>query len=316
VGGRLSVADRARAGTPERARRPDGMPERGRCLVMGILNVTPDSFSDGGAYFDTSRAIDHGLALAADGADIVDVGGESTRPGALPVPPEQELSRVLPVVRDLAAAGVFVSVDTMHAAVACAALAAGARMVNDVSGGLADRVMARVVAAAQVPYVTMHWRAPSSEMKHHAIYGDVVAEVTAELRNRVAALTACGVRQKQIILDPGLGFAKRPPHDWMLLGHLRELRDLGFPPAHRRLTEVIHRRHARSGERGERAAARRGRGKRRHISARRGRRRLLRTGPRRPGQPRCRPRRRRLEPAAPIGPPCSPPGSRGARHRW
>jgi dihydropteroate synthase len=196
---------------------------------MGILNVTPDSFSDGGSYFDARRAIARGLALAGYGADIVDVGGESTRPGALSVPPAEELLRILPVVRELAAAGVFVSVDTMHAVVAAAALDAGARMVNDVSGGLADPLMAKTVAAAGVPYVAMHWRAPSREMRRHAVYADVVADVTAELRQRVAALTADGVGEGQILLDPGLGFAKRPAHDWALLAHLGVLRDLGFP---------------------------------------------------------------------------------------
>jgi dihydropteroate synthase len=206
-----------------------GLPERDRCLVMGILNVTPDSFSDGGAYFDTARAIEHGVALAADGADIVDVGGESTRPGARPVPVSEELSRVLPVVRELARAGVLVSIDTMHACVAQAALDARAGLVNDVSGGLADPVMAATVAAAGVPYVAMHWRAPSREMNRHAVYRDVVAEVAAELRRRVGELVAQGVRETQILLDPGLGFAKRPAHDWALLAHLGELRDLGFP---------------------------------------------------------------------------------------
>ena len=218
---------------PSTSRSPDktlvGLPQRDRCLVMGILNVTPDSFSDGGTYADTARAIGCGLALAADGADIVDVGGESTRPGALPVPLDEELSRVLPVVRELARAGVFVSIDTMHAAVAQAALDAGARLVNDVSGGRADPMMAATVAAAGVPYVAMHWRAPSIEMNGHAVYRDVVAEVVAELRQRIDELTAGGVDERQILLDPGLGFAKRPVHDWTLLAHLGDLLTLGFP---------------------------------------------------------------------------------------
>jgi dihydropteroate synthase len=196
---------------------------------MGILNVTPDSFSDGGAHFGTARAIEHGLALAADGADIIDVGGESTRPGAQPVPPGEELARVLPVVRELARAGLLVSIDTMHAPVARAALDAGARLVNDVSGGLADPVMAATVAAAGVPYVVMHWRAPSREMSHHAVYRDVVADVAGELSRRVDALLAAEVDQTQIMLDPGLGFAKQPAHDWTLLARLGELADLGFP---------------------------------------------------------------------------------------
>jgi dihydropteroate synthase len=197
-------------GTPLRLSHPAprlaGLPQPGRCLVMGILNVTPDSFSDGGAYFSTARAIGHGLALAADGADIVDVGGESTRPGARPVRPAEELARVLPVVRELARAGVLVSIDTMHAVVARAALDAGARLVNDVSGGLADPVMAATVAAAGVPYVVMHWRAPSRQMNDHAVYRDVVADVTAELRQRAGALAGCGVGQDQIMIDPRAGF--------------------------------------------------------------------------------------------------------------
>ncbi|WP_326719325.1 dihydropteroate synthase [Streptomyces sp. NBC_00243] len=209
--------------------RPDGLPRRNRCLVMGILNVTPDSFSDGGLFLDNGRAIERGLALSAEGADIVDVGGESTRPGALPVSVDEELARVVPVVRALARAGVFVSVDTMHAAVARAAVDAGARLVNDVSGGLADPAMAATVAAAGVPYVAMHWRAPSRDMDRHAVYSDVVAEVAAELGARIDELTAAGIRSSRILLDPGLGFAKRPMHDWTLLARLGALRELGFP---------------------------------------------------------------------------------------
>jgi dihydropteroate synthase len=196
---------------------------------MGILNVTPDSFSDGGLHADTARAVKHGFALAADGADIVDVGGESTRPGARPVPVGEELARVLPVVRELAAGGVRVSIDTMHAPVAQAALDAGAFMVNDVSGGLADPRMADLVADAGVPYVVMHWRAPSHRMQRHAHYQDVVRDVRRELRCRVEELTGRGVRGEQIVLDPGLGFAKRPEHDWALLARLSAFTALGFP---------------------------------------------------------------------------------------
>ena len=210
-------------------RGPAGFPQPGRCLVMGILNVTPDSFSDGGRYAATGRAVEQGLRLAEEGADLVDVGGESTRPGAEPVPVEAELARVVPVVRELVRAEVAVSVDTMHAAVARAAIEAGACLVNDVSGGLADPVMAAVVAEAGVPYVAMHWRAPGREMDRHAVYGDVVGEVASELLRRVEALTAAGIDAGCIIIDPGLGFAKRATHDWELLTHLPALLATGFP---------------------------------------------------------------------------------------
>ncbi|MEU6256733.1 dihydropteroate synthase [Streptomyces sp. NPDC047043] len=206
-----------------------GLPRPGRCLVMGILNATPDSFSDGGLYADHRSAIDRGLQLAAQGADIVDVGGESTRPGARPVGLEEELARTIPVVRELARAGVCTSIDTMHAPVARAAVEAGARLVNDISGGLADPAMASTVAAADVPYVAMHWRAPSLEMDRHADYGDVVSDVNAELTCRLRQLTDQGVDPTRILLDPGLGFAKRPERDWTLLAHLGSLRQLGFP---------------------------------------------------------------------------------------
>ncbi|NNN31428.1 dihydropteroate synthase [Streptomyces sp. S3(2020)] len=196
---------------------------------MGILNVTPDSFSDGGLYADSRRAVDRGLELAAQGADLVDVGGESTRPGARPVALEEELARTVPVVRELARAGVSTSIDTMHAPVARAAVEAGARMVNDVSGGLADPAMARAVAATGVPYVATHWRAPSRVMDRHADYEDVVAEVAAELTRRICQLLDQGVDPARLVFDPGLGFAKRPEHDWTLLAGLGVLRQLGFP---------------------------------------------------------------------------------------
>jgi dihydropteroate synthase len=192
----------------------------GRCLVMGVVNVTPDSFSDGGTWLDPDKAIAHGLELASQGADIVDIGGESTRPGADRVPVGDELERVMPVVTALAAAGSVVSIDTMRAEVARQALAAGATMINDVSGGLADPDMARVVAAAAVPYVVMHWRGHSADMYGPAVYSDVVAEVHQELGQRVAALVAAGVDPAQLILDPGLGFAKLPEHNWRLLANL------------------------------------------------------------------------------------------------
>ncbi|GAA2140414.1 dihydropteroate synthase [Kitasatospora kazusensis] len=206
-----------------------GLPHLDRCAVMGVVNVTPDSFSDGGLWLDPAAAVAHGLGLVARGADLVDVGGESTRPGAQRVTEAEELRRVIPVVRELAAAGVVVSIDTMRAAVAEQAVAAGARLVNDVSGGLADPAMAGVVAAAGAPFVVMHWRGQSADMDSLAVYGDVVAEVTAELGERVAALLAAGVREEQLILDPGLGFAKTTEHNWALLSGLDGLLALGRP---------------------------------------------------------------------------------------
>lgn len=197
-----------------------GLPAGQRCLVMGVVNVTPDSFSDGGSWLDPDKAIAHGLELVSQGADIVDVGGESTRPGAERVAMEEELSRVLPVVSALASAGSLVSIDTMRAEVASQALAAGARMVNDVSGGLADPDLPVVVAAAGVPYIVVHWRGHSSDMYGPAVYTDVVAEVREELGHRLAAITAAGVSPRNVILDPGLGFAKLPEHNWKLLASL------------------------------------------------------------------------------------------------
>jgi dihydropteroate synthase len=204
-----------------------GLPRAARCLVMGVINVTPDSFSDGGEWLGAEAAIAHGLDLAAQGADIVDVGGESTRPGAQRISAEEEVRRVMPVITELARAGVPVSVDTMRASVAELALDAGARLVNDVSGGLADPHMPRLVAKAAVPYVVMHWRGHSHDMNSRAIYGDVVAEVRDELRRRVDAVVAEGVDPAMIILDPGLGFSKLSEHNWQLLAALPELAELG-----------------------------------------------------------------------------------------
>jgi dihydropteroate synthase len=200
-----------------------------RCLVMGVVNVTPDSFSDGGLWFDERAAIQHGLQLIGQGADIVDVGGESTRPGAARVSLEEELARVVPVIRALSAEGVAVSVDTMRAEVAKAAVAAGARLVNDVSGGLADPDMPRVVAATGVPYVVMHWRGHSHDMNSRAVYADVVTEVREELAKRVDLVLAEGVSEEQVVLDPGLGFAKTAEHNWALLAGLEQLSELGYP---------------------------------------------------------------------------------------
>ncbi|WP_234027937.1 dihydropteroate synthase [Pseudonocardia dioxanivorans] len=200
-----------------------------RCRVMGILNVTPDSFSDGGRFVAVEDAVAHGIDLAAHGADVVDVGGESTRPGAERVTAAEELRRVLPVVRGLAAAGVPTSIDTTRARVASTALEAGASMINDVSGGLADPDMARVVADADVPWVLNHWRGPSRIMAAFADYTDVVADVRAELLARVDAVTSAGVAGSRLILDPGLGFAKRPEHDLALLAAIDRIVDIGLP---------------------------------------------------------------------------------------
>ncbi|NWF27028.1 dihydropteroate synthase [Streptomyces sp. PKU-EA00015] len=207
----------------------DGLPEWDRCAVMGVVNVTPDSFSDGGRWFDTTAAIKRGLDLVAQGADLVDVGGESTRPGATRVDEAEELRRVVPVVRGLAAEGVVVSVDTMRASVAEQAIAAGAVLVNDVSGGLADPRMVPAVADTGAPFVVMHWRGFSEDMNSRAVYGDVVAEVVAELRERMEAVVAGGIAPERIVVDPGLGFAKMAEHDLALVARLDELRALGRP---------------------------------------------------------------------------------------
>ena len=192
----------------------------GTPLLMGVVNVTPDSFSDGGRWATPDAAISHARNLMAEGADILDIGGESTRPGATRPLVEEELGRVLPVIRAMAAEGSTVSVDTMRAEVATEALAAGATIVNDVSGGLADPRILDVVADSEATYVCMHWRAHSDHMQDLAVYdgpGGVVAAVRDELSERVEALQAAGVPDGRIVLDPGLGFAKRPEHNWALL---------------------------------------------------------------------------------------------------
>ena len=205
------------------------LPRPGRCAVLGILNVTPDSFSDGGRFLDLDHAVDHGITMRTAGADLVDVGGESTRPGAGRIDAAEELRRVLPVVRELVAEGVPVSIDTTRSAVAEAALEAGATVVNDVSGGLADPAMARVVAQARVPWILMHWRGHSDRMGGLATYEDVLGEVRAELVARVDAAVLAGVDPGRIVLDPGLGFAKTAAHNWALLRRLDVLLALGFP---------------------------------------------------------------------------------------
>ena len=200
---------------------------------MGVVNVTPDSFSDGGRYVDPEAALAHGRALVADGADLLDDGGESTRPGATRPLVREELDRVVPVIAGLVETGAVVSVDTMRAEVAAAALEAGASVVNDVSGGLADPEILPVVAAAGATYVAMHWRGHSDRMGELAVYdgpGGVVGGVRRELEARVEAIVAAGIGEDRVVLDPGLGFAKRPEHNWELVAALApggELAGLG-----------------------------------------------------------------------------------------
>ncbi len=205
-------------------------PHETRTQVMGVVNVTDDSFSDGGLFLDPDRAVEHGLALAAEGADIIDVGGESTRPGATRVDADVETIRVQPVVKALAGQGLVVSIDTMHARVAHAALEEGARIVNDVSGGRADPDMARVVADAGVPWVLMHWRSVGADRPHDVpAYADVVADVRAELLASVDAAVDAGVDPAMLVIDPGLGFAKSAAHNWALLHALPEFVATGIP---------------------------------------------------------------------------------------
>lgn len=196
---------------------------------MGVLNVTPDSFSDGGQFFTTEAAIRHGMTLHEQGADLVDVGGESTRPGASQISSDEEQSRVLDVVRELSAAGVLVSIDTMHASTAERAVEAGAVLVNDVSGGRADPMMYRTLAELRVPCVLMHWRAHAATMNEVAQYDDVVQDVCAELSEVRDAAVRAGVAGESIVLDPGLGFAKEAHHNWELLTSMSALLALGHP---------------------------------------------------------------------------------------
>jgi dihydropteroate synthase len=199
-------------------------------VVMGVVNVTADSFSDGGRFLDSDRAVEHGLALSAEGAAIIDVGGESTRPGAVRIDPSVEQARIVPVIKELAAQGITVSVDTMHAKVAQSALDSGAAIINDVSGGRADPDMARVVAQAGVPWVLMHWRSVGEGQSHEVPrYRDVVAEVRDELLSAVDAAVSAGVDPSRLIIDPGLGFAKTAHHNWSLLNALPEFIGTGIP---------------------------------------------------------------------------------------
>ena len=198
-------------------------------LVMGILNVTPDSFADGGQHYEASLAIAHGLEMIDDGVDIIDVGGESTRPGADRVMEEEEQARVIPVIRELANKGAVISVDTMRASTAKLAVEAGATIVNDVSGGAADPDMFSTVAELGCKYTLMHWRGHSKDMNEKAIYGDVVADVIAEVTVQLDKALAAGVKRENIILDPGIGFAKDAQHNWEVLNRIDEFVALGYP---------------------------------------------------------------------------------------
>jgi dihydropteroate synthase len=206
-----------------------GLPEPPRALVMGVLNVTPDSFSDGGRWFDTDKAVEHGRRLARQGADLVDVGGESTRPGAVRPSVQEELDRVLPVIGALTADGISVSVDTMRAEVAAQALDAGAVLVNDVSGGRADPDMFAIVAGRQAPYVLMHWRAHSARMQQRTEYDDVVAEVADELTEQLDLALEAGIDRGRIAIDPGIGFSKTADQNWEVLAATERYHDLGYP---------------------------------------------------------------------------------------
>ena len=198
-------------------------------LVMGILNVTPDSFADGGLHYEESLAITHGLEMIEDGVDIIDVGGESTRPGADRITEEEEQARVIPVIRELAKKGVVISIDTMRATTAKLAVEAGASIVNDVSGGAADPDMFSTVAQLGCKYTLMHWRGHSKDMNEKAIYGDVVAEVIEEVTLQLDKALAAGVKRENIILDPGIGFAKNAEHNWEVLNRIDEFVALGYP---------------------------------------------------------------------------------------
>lgn len=199
-------------------------------LVMGVLNVTPDSFADGGRHFDFDAAIIRAQEMIAEGVDIIDVGGESTRPGSERISFEVERDRVIPVITQLHSLGVVLSIDTTRAEIASVAIAAGATIVNDISGGLADPEMAKLIAAnPSVQYIAMHWRGESKDMQSRASYKDVVKEVRDELSQRVDDLIDHGVTPEQIVLDPGIGFAKTGEHNWELLRNIDRLQLLGFP---------------------------------------------------------------------------------------
>ena len=198
-------------------------------IVMGILNVTPDSFADGGRHNDFEAAVNHGHQMLAEGVDIIDIGGESTKPGVERVSEEEELARVIPVIKELAKTGVRISIDTMRASTARAAVNAGAQIINDVSGGLADPEMLPTAAQLGVPYIAMHWRGHSKDMNSRAVYGDVVKDVIAELQERVNAALDAGITKGNLILDPGIGFAKEAHHNWEIIDSIDQFVALGYP---------------------------------------------------------------------------------------
>jgi dihydropteroate synthase len=198
-------------------------------LVMGILNVTPDSFADGGRHHEFDAAVKRGLEMIAEGVDIIDVGGESTRPGADRVSQEEEIARTIPVITELAKHGATISIDTMRASTARAAVKAGAAMINDVSGGLADDAMLQTAAELKVPYIAMHWRGQSKDMNSKAVYGDVVNEVIAELNERIDAALDAGIPKDKLIIDPGIGFAKDAEHNWAIIIAIDRFVAMGYP---------------------------------------------------------------------------------------
>ena len=208
---------------------PDNLRNLDRTLVMGVLNVTPDSFSDGGRFNDPEIATNHALQMIKDGADIIDIGGESTRPGSERISVQAELDRVLPVISALVDSGVAISIDTMRVEVAQAAVAAGACMVNDVSGGKSDPEMLGYVASLNTPYILMHWRGPSNIMNTLTDYQDVVADVTNEISKQVDVVVSAGIVRERIVIDPGIGFAKTVDQNWPILKHLEVLEELGLP---------------------------------------------------------------------------------------
>jgi dihydropteroate synthase len=198
-------------------------------LVMGILNITPDSFADGGKYNNFESAIRRGQEMIAEGVDIIDIGGESTKPGAERITLEEELHRVIPVVRELSQLGIKISIDTMRSEVARKAIEAGASIINDVSGGLADPEMLTTVASLELPYIAMHWRGHSKDMNSHAVYKDVVSEVISELGERITASLDAGIKKDNLIIDPGIGFAKDADHNWAIIDSISTFVDLGYP---------------------------------------------------------------------------------------
>ena len=198
-------------------------------LVMGILNVTPDSFADGGRHNDFEAAVEHGLEMIAEGVDIIDIGGESTRPGAERVSETEEIARTIPVIKELSKHRVTISIDTMRASTAEAAIKAGASIINDVSGGLADVAMLQTAAQLQVPYIAMHWRGHAKEMNSKAIYGDVVVDVISELNERIEAALDVGIHRNKLIIYPGIGFAKEAEHNWAIIESIDRIVAMGYP---------------------------------------------------------------------------------------